>query len=336
MDSAAGDIVNGHCCALCSSYFESEHGYPVVCSDCWRGLDGNQKKVHQLATEDLLTDEDAPGLPLATPKQDANRLIAGLDEVGMGAVAGPATVAVVVIGEGVVTGVRDSKKCSRDTRWVLAGQIRQRAKFIHIAERTNVQIDQMTLLKAWESAMVECRDAVQKAFPGIEMIADGAPHDTDLSRLRDVRFVTKGDDTIYAVGAASIVAKNFRDEQMLQYAKQYPNYRFDQHVGYGTPDHWARIKKYGPCPIHRKVVADHKFTDEKVAAAPFDLGQALQIMGEMLNFLERPWLGEWERKFLVDIRKQLQTRQWLSEKQMYYLISTAGRVKKEAQRRKDV
>lgn len=332
MDDVASDIVSGLCCELCSSYYERQHGYPVVCRACWSTLTDSEKKNHQLATEQELSDDTDPVVPMNDTIPNPDKLIAGYDEVGMGSVAGPACVAVVVIGEGVVAGVRDSKKCNRMTRSLLAVRIKDNAKFWHIATRSHTEIDTHGLIQCWTSAMIECRDKVLAAMPGVESLADAIPdRRADFNALKGIRFVSRGDDTIYSIGAASIVAKDHRDNLMLRYAEQYPGYGFENHVGYGTPEHWTKIKELGVCPIHREGARKNKVV-VKNDLAPFDPHEAHRLLGEVRKHFAAPWMGEWERGFLQSLDAQLETKRSISQKQMFYLINTARKVLKEARK----
>lgn len=332
MGDISEDIINGLCCEFCQSYYEQPHGYPVVCPACWNLLNDNEKKKHVLATGTELREEDAPGVPLRDVLPDATHLIAGIDEVGMGCIAGECCVAVVIIGEGVVPGVRDSKKISRFNRSLLALKVKDNAKFWHIATRSSADIDKFGLGYCWASAVRECRDKALAAMPGVEVLADAIPDRTvDFNSLRGVRFVSRGDDTVYAIGAASIIAKDHRDNLMLRYAEQYPGYGFENHVGYGTPEHWTKIKELGLTPLHRDGARKNKLVT-KVDLAPFDQGQAAMLLGEIRKHLDAPWLGEWERDFLKSLDAQMSTRRSLSQKQMFYLITTAKKVMKEARK----
>ena len=178
------------------------------------------------------------------------RLIAGVDEVGRGPLAGPVVCAAVIIPfdeENLVVGVDDSKKLSEKKRETLAEEIKKRALCYTIVEIDEKTIDEINILEATKLGM-------KRAIEGLAVTPDVVL--TDGNMTLDIALkqqsVIHGDALSYSIGAASIVAKVYRDHLMDEYAKTYPAYDFDKNKGYGTATHINAIKEQGLCPIHRR------------------------------------------------------------------------------------
>ncbi len=181
-------------------------------------------------------------------KEQGYKLIAGVDEVGRGPLAGPVVCAAVVMPldeKLLIDGIADSKKVSEKKRKILAEEIKKRAVSYKICQVEADEIDELNIL----NATIKC---MQEAVKGLELcdsvIVDAVKTEFCVPSLS----VIKGDAKSYNVGAASIIAKVYRDTLMERYALEYPEYGFEKHKGYGTKAHIDAIKKYGPCPIHRK------------------------------------------------------------------------------------
>ena len=177
-------------------------------------------------------------------------LIAGVDEVGRGPLAGPVVCAAVImpLGENeIIDGVDDSKKLSEKKRQKLSEEIKAKAVCYSIFEISEKEIDEINILEATKKGMRE-------ALLALEIQPDMVL--TDGNMTIDVPFPQKsivhGDALSYSIGAASIVAKVYRDNLMDEYAKIYPEYAFEKNKGYGTAAHIAAIKEVGLCPIHRR------------------------------------------------------------------------------------
>ncbi len=178
------------------------------------------------------------------------RLIAGVDEVGRGPLAGPVVCAAVIMPfdeENLVVGVDDSKKLSEKKREMLAEEIKKRALCYTIVEIDEKTIDEINILEATKLGM-------KRAIESLAVTPDGVL--TDGNMTIDISLkqqsVVHGDALSYSIGAASIVAKVYRDRLMDEYAKSYPAYGFDKNKGYGTAAHINAIKEQGLCPIHRR------------------------------------------------------------------------------------
>lgn len=184
-------------------------------------------------------------------------ILIGIDEAGMGTLAGPLTAAIVVIeASRVPAGVRDSKKLKEEKREELAALIMDAAEFYKVIAVSPEEIDRDGLSWSWQVAV---RTVARAAYlwhppealwrePGEEFILDG----NRLVGLSYVRPVVKADDKYPAVSAASILAKYTQCCWMDDYHIQFPGYGFDQNRGYGTANHLQKLKELGPCPIHRK------------------------------------------------------------------------------------
>lgn len=178
-------------------------------------------------------------------------ILIGIDEAGMGTLAGPMTAAIVVIeASRVPPGVRDSKKLSEDQREELAAKIMDAALEFKVVVREANVIDELGLSKCWTDSIREVAlyARIMRMPAKEEMILDG----NRLVDLPYVRPVVKADDKFPAVSAASILAKYTQCCWMDDYHLEYPGYGFDRHRGYGTVDHLRKLKELGPCPIHRR------------------------------------------------------------------------------------
>jgi ribonuclease HII len=175
-------------------------------------------------------------------------LIAGVDEVGRGPLAGPVISAAVVLPlDFDATGLNDSKQLNAKQRIRLKTHIEQDAISIGIGIVDVEYIDQYNILQATYHAM---RKAVNQLTPHADMILVDAVQIPGLSIFQ--QGIVKGDQLSHSIAAASIIAKITRDTWMIDIAKKYPEYGFEQHMGYGTPQHLQAIHKWGPTPIHRR------------------------------------------------------------------------------------
>jgi len=175
-------------------------------------------------------------------------LIAGIDEAGRGPLAGPVVCACVVMPldkDSIIDGVNDSKKLSVKKRDILFDQIVEKATDYSVVEIDEKTIDEINILNATKLGMKKALESL-KQKPDIVLI-DAVKIDTDIKQEN----IIKGDAKSYTIACASILAKVHRDRLMLNYAKEYPQYQFDKHKGYGTKIHIDALKKYGKCKIHR-------------------------------------------------------------------------------------
>jgi ribonuclease HII len=186
--------------------------------------------------------------------RDGSEFVAGVDEVGVGPLAGPIVAAAVIFPRRVdydaLHGLDDSKRLTRRARERLAQVIRANALAFHIAE---ISADQVDLLNTYHAALAAMREAVA----GLSVTPDHV--------LVDARTIPEleapqsglihGDAIDASIAAASVVAKVHRDALMSSLHTRYPGYGFDRHVGYGTPEHLAALNRLGPSPVHRRSFA---------------------------------------------------------------------------------
>lgn len=186
------------------------------------------------------------------------KLICGVDEAGRGPLAGDVYAAAVILPKGVVIeGVNDSKKLSEKKREYLFDIVKEKALCWSIASASAKEIDEINILQATFLAM-------KRAVEGLNTAADFAMVDGNRKPNLDIPLATiiKGDSLSCSVAAASILAKVTRDRVMREEALKYPEYLFEKHKGYGTKLHIEMIKKYGPCPIHRKTFLKKIFSSK--------------------------------------------------------------------------
>lgn len=185
------------------------------------------------------------------------KFIAGVDEVGRGPLAGPVVCAAVIMPIGdIIDGVEDSKKLSEKKRQVLAEIIKEKAIAYCIYQVSEEEIDRINILEAVKVCMTRAVEGLS-IKPDITLV-DGV--DTHLPI--NAEYVIKGDANSYTIGCASIIAKVFRDDLMCEYAKEYPEYSFEKHKGYGTKVHIDKIKEIGPCPLHRRTFIKKFWEDQ--------------------------------------------------------------------------
>ena len=173
--------------------------------------------------------------------------LCGIDEAGRGPLAGPVCAAAVMLPPGLeLAGLNDSKKLTEKKRDVLFDEIRSHALQYGVAFATVEEIETYNILGATFLAM-------RRAFQQLGVTPDLALVDGNRDPGLDVptRCVVKGDATCADIAAASILAKVTRDRYMLEMAERYPMYGFEKHKGYGTAAHYAALREYGPCEIHR-------------------------------------------------------------------------------------
>lgn len=192
--------------------------------------------------------EDALGLMEARLTAAGFERVAGVDEVGRGALAGPLMAAAVILPpDASLEGLRDSKLCTRGQRERLAREIKAIALAWSIVRVRHDRIDREGLQR--------CNlDALRRALKGLAVDPDYAL--LDCFKMRRLPFpalaVKRADYVSRNVAAASIIAKVARDSVMRRYHKRWPRYGFGTNVGYGTRHHWRALQRFGPCEIHRR------------------------------------------------------------------------------------
>lgn len=174
--------------------------------------------------------------------------ICGIDEAGRGPLAGPVVAGAVVLPKDCeILYLNDSKKLSEKKRELLFAEIKDKALFCEVGIISPGRIDEINILQATYEAM---KTAIFKMDPLPDLLLNDAVTipGVELTQIP----IIKGDAKSISIAAASIMAKVTRDQMMLEYDKQYPEYGFAKHKGYGTKAHIEAIKEHGPCPIHRR------------------------------------------------------------------------------------
>ena len=177
--------------------------------------------------------------------------LAGIDEAGRGPLAGPVVVACCMMPLDVmIDKINDSKKVTEKNREKLFDVIKEKSRY-SIGIVSAETIDEVNILQATKLAMRECLDKIDPKpdLTLIDAVKLDVPYNT--------RSIVKGDATSYNIAAASILAKVTRDRIMRELDLLYPKYGFAKNKGYGTAEHIAALKKYGPCPEHRRTFIGH-------------------------------------------------------------------------------
>lgn len=180
--------------------------------------------------------------------QQGIQTIAGIDEVGMGALAGPVVAAAVIVPQHTsLDGVRDSKTLTPKRREQLAGIIKESATAWAIGEASVEEISRLNIRAASHLAMAR---AVAQLLPVPQLLLiDGTP--AQIHPTIPAVNIIDGDALSYSIAAASIIAKVYRDDRMAQLHTVFPQYGFASHKGYGSASHKEALAQYGPCPHHR-------------------------------------------------------------------------------------
>ncbi|KAB0680263.1 ribonuclease HII [Aureimonas leprariae] len=177
--------------------------------------------------------------------------VAGIDEAGRGPLAGPVVAAAVILDpDAIPIGLDDSKKLSAAARERLFAEILAHTT-VAIGSSSAEEIDRLNIRQATLLAMH--RAAVGLAADACHFLVDG--NDVPPLLAQRASFVIGGDSRSLSIAAASIVAKVMRDRMMARLGEAFPHYGFERHAGYGTPDHLAALRRYGPCSHHRRSFA---------------------------------------------------------------------------------
>ena len=174
-------------------------------------------------------------------------LIAGVDEVGRGPLAGPVVAAAVILPKLCkIKGLNDSKKIPKSKHEAIYNQVMKEAVAVGIGIKDNYVIDDVNIYEATKLAMIE---AIEKLNPQPEhLLIDAMNLDLPIEQTS----IIKGDANSLSIAAASIIAKVTRDKMMADYEQEFPGYAFAKNAGYGTKEHLSGINKFGVTPIHRR------------------------------------------------------------------------------------
>ncbi|MGH7597740.1 MAG: ribonuclease HII [bacterium] len=181
--------------------------------------------------------------------QQGLHLVAGVDEVGRGPLAGPVVAAAVIFPpDFFLPAVDDSKKLSLEMREQLYPRIIESCTTYGVGI---VSVEEIDRINIYQAAMLAMRKALSQLSPAAQhVLVDGNRSIPKLDLPQTT--IIKGDGLSFTIGAASIIAKVVRDRIMLDYHRQFPHYGFDGHKGYPTPAHIAALRRHGPCEIHRR------------------------------------------------------------------------------------
>ena len=195
----------------------------------------------------------------------SSSLIVGIDEAGRGPLAGSVFAAAVILDPNkLIEGLMDSKKLSEKKRDYLAARIKEDALDWHIASASVEEIDSLNILQATMLAMTRAWQGISAQHTQVLIDGNQVPKQMRISLPGNllngqiVEAIVKGDDSVQAIAAASILAKTARDAELYALHEEYPDYGFAQHKGYGTKLHLSKIQEHGPCPIHRQSFAPIK------------------------------------------------------------------------------
>lgn len=187
--------------------------------------------------------------------------VAGADEAGRGPLAGPVVCAAVILPldrGALIDGIDDSKKLKAEERERLAELIRERALSYAVCEEDNETIDRINILEATKLCMKRAVEALSPE-PDVVLIDGNFRIAVSLPQQN----IVKGDALSYSIGAASILAKVYRDHRMEELDALYPQYGFARHKGYGTKAHTDAIREYGLCKIHRRTFTKKFWADRE-------------------------------------------------------------------------
>ena len=187
-------------------------------------------------------------------RAEGHTLIAGLDEVGRGPLAGPVVAACVILpSDFPLEGIGDSKALTERQRERAEPRIRREALAVGLGVVEAATIDRINILQASREAMRQALRALNPTlFPTVALVDGLAIPDLPCPAQRPI---VKGDSLCASIAAASIVAKVFRDALMRRWDAEYPEYGFAGHKGYGSARHLAALREHGPCPLHRRSFA---------------------------------------------------------------------------------
>ena len=207
-----------------------------------------------------MLNKTVPDERLETELREAGyKAICGVDEAGRGPLSGPVVAAACILPAGcVIEGLNDSKKLTPKQRDRLFDTVREVAVAYSVGQASPEEIDELNILNATMLAM-------RRAIEGLPVKADFALIDGNCARGIELphKTVISGDALSVSISAASILAKVTRDRICLQNDRDYPEYGFAKHKGYGTKDHMDALRRLGPCPLHRRSFLKFLSEDEE-------------------------------------------------------------------------
>jgi ribonuclease HII len=264
-------------------------------------------------------------------------MIVGIDEVGMGPLAGPVVVAAALIADGVVEGVRDSKLVAESKRYALAEELQEKAEWFQIAQRSSDDINDRGLFPCVYECIFELADTARQKYPTSRIIIDGQPSQLHTKKKRPwLEFQVGGDSTVYQIGAASLIAKAHRDLQMIELGKEFPLYGFERHKGYPTKAHIEALKAHGATAHHRRKATnrtlshrlfessgDHRAREEET----YSIEQAQKYINQVSGMFDV--LDDWSKGFVKSMRGSLELNLDLTPRQKFFLKRMVEKAKKK-------
>lgn len=269
-------------------------------------------------------------------------IVVGIDEVGLGPLAGPVVMAAVAIPVSAVDGVRDSKVVSNgEERQELANAIRAKATWLRVEERSVEDINERGLGRCVREMLTELVVAARAKFgKRVHVRVDGEPRQIGgklKKKLGPVEFIIGGDSKVYQIAAASLVAKAHNDTNLFRLHAKYPVYNFAQHKGYGTAEHKRNLREHGPCPAHRRKPV-HKILVKDPKRRREQAEQVLDLPRLAAKSLaDKAWalkahLSDWQRDFITDIRRRLERGAETTPRQNWFIREAHKEARKRAQR----
>jgi ribonuclease HII len=244
-------------------------------------------------------------------------MILGIDEVGRGPWAGPLVIGAVVLGGAEIPGLTDSKKLSKKKREQLDIMIREQAAGFGLGWVWPEEIDKIGLSASLKLATIRAVEQIKTSYH--EIIIDGTINFlAETNKGQFVKTMPKADLLIPSVSAASIIAKVARDNYMTEQHQKFPEYRFDQHVGYGTSAHIKAIEKHGITPLHRLSFAPIKrfiSDDSGIKTAKMIGNSAEDVAAKYLKKRGHKIIDRnWKNKFCeIDIISKFDNRIYFNE-----------------------
>lgn len=178
--------------------------------------------------------------------------VCGCDEAGAGPLAGRVYAAAVILPDGLeLPWLNDSKQVTERRREILFDQIQEQAVSWAVAWVEPEEIDRIDILNSRMKAMQAAIDSLEQKAD-FALIDGNRDHGSQCAVTLEHQLIVKGDSLSYSIAAASILAKVSRDRYMVEMAALYPQYEFERHKGYPTKRHYALLREFGPCPIHRR------------------------------------------------------------------------------------
>jgi ribonuclease HII len=243
----------------------------------------------------------------------------------MGSISGPVVACAALAVRGI-RGIRDSKLIAESERNRLSAEIKAKGWW-HTAIQYPEYIAQHGIKGAWKAVVWEAAVRAHQIHPDAVVLVDGPPDDELVQRgLPWLSFEPQGDDNNYQIGAASIVAKVYRDAIMIAADEQYPGYGFARNRGYGTPEHLQGIRRLGLCPIHRVKEAEKALRTYTPPELVLSWQEVKAMLAEAVAL--NPYHDDWGKKFVADIQKKVDENRTTSPRQNYYLRATVKSARK--------